>query len=258
MKIIPVPCLEDNYAYIIIDEATKEGAAVDPVEPEKVLSVSKENGVELTSVLTTHHHWDHAGGNEKIKELVPGIKVYGGSLDNVKGCTNKVESGDRLSIGKDINILALHTPCHTKGHISYYLTGKADEDPAVFTGDTLFVAGCGKFFEGTAEQMYQSLCVTLASLPQPTRVYCGHEYTVKNLQFARTIEPENAKIAHKLAWAQQQRQPGLPTIPSTIEEELETNPFMRVDLPEVQEKVGCKSPVEALREIRQRKDNRRG
>ncbi|XP_058183754.1 hydroxyacylglutathione hydrolase cytoplasmic [Rhododendron vialii] len=258
MKIIPVPCLEDNYAYIIIDEATKEGAAVDPVEPDKVLGVAKENGVELKSVLTTHHHWDHAGGNEKIKELVPGIRVYGGSLDNVKGCTNKVENGDRLSIGKDINILALHTPSHTKGHISYYLTGKAEEDPAVFTGDTLFVAGCGKFFEGTAEQMYQSLCVTLASLPQPTRVYCGHEYTVKNLQFARTVEPENAKIAHKLSWAQQQRQAGLPTIPSTIEEELETNPFMRVDLPEVQEKVGCKSPVEALGEVRQRKDNWRG
>ncbi|KAG5533638.1 hypothetical protein RHGRI_027730 [Rhododendron griersonianum] len=285
-----------NLCCRIIDEATKEGAAVDPVEPDKVLGVAKENGVELKSVLTTHHHWsvrflassdflhfhcviqicgftfmyvvhdtdactydrDHAGGNEKIKELVPGIRVYGGSLDNVKGCTNKVENGDRLSIGKDINILALHTPCHTKGHISYYLTGKAEEDPAVFTGDTLFVAGCGKFFEGTAEQMYQSLCVTLASLPKPTRVYCGHEYTVKNLQFARTVEPENAKIAHKLSWAQHQRQTGLPTIPSTIEEELETNPFMRVDLPEVQEKVGCKSPVDALREIRQRKDNWRG
>ncbi|KAE9444980.1 hypothetical protein C3L33_23123, partial [Rhododendron williamsianum] len=267
--------VNETVGFRIIDEATKEGAAVDPVEPDKVLGVAKENGVELKSVLTTHHHWDHAGGNEKIKELVPGIRVYGGSLDNVKGCTNKVENGDSLSIGKDINILALHTPCHTKGHISYYLTGKAEEDPAVFTGDTLFVAGCGKFFEGTAEQMYQSLCVTLASLPKPTRVYCGHEYTVKNLQFARTVEPENAKIAHKLSWAQHQRQTGLPTIPSTIEEELETNPFMRVDLLEVQkllpfkllkwiipnffqEKVGCKSPVEALREIRQRKDNWRG
>ncbi|KAK3022371.1 hypothetical protein RJ639_047345 [Escallonia herrerae] len=242
----------------IIDEATKEGAVVDPVEPEKVLQVASENGVDLKLVLTTHHHWDHAGGNEKIKEMVPGIKVYGGSVDNVKGCTNMVENGDKLSVGAEITVLALHTPCHTKGHISYHVTAKEEEDPAVFTGDTLFIAGCGKFFEGTAEQMYQSLCVTLASLPKTTQVYCGHEYTVKNLQFALTVEPDNAAIARKLSWAQHQRKSDLPTVPSTIGEELETNPFMRVDLPEIQGIVGQKSPVEALREIRQRKDKWRG
>ncbi|KAM7494689.1 hypothetical protein LguiB_029298 [Lonicera macranthoides] len=258
MKIFHIPCLEDNYSYMIIDEATKEGAVVDPVEPEKVLQVAKDNGVDLKLVLTTHHHWDHAGGNEKIKDLVPGLKIYGGSIDNVKGCTNKVDNGDKLTLGADISILSLHTPCHTKGHISYYVTSKEEDVPAVFTGDTLFIAGCGKFFEGTAEQMYQSLCVTLASLPKTTRVYCGHEYTVKNLQFALTVEQKNARIAEKLSWAQNQRKSGLPTVPSTIEEELETNPFIRVDLPELQESVGCKSPVEAIREIRLRKDNWRG
>ncbi|XP_059627857.1 hydroxyacylglutathione hydrolase cytoplasmic isoform X2 [Cornus florida] len=258
MKIIHVPCLSDNYSYIIIDEATKEGAAVDPAEPEKVLQVAKDNQVNLKTVLTTHHHWDHASGNDKIKQLVPGIRVYGGSIDNVQGCTDKVGNGDKLSLGSDINILCLHTPCHTKGHISYYVTGKEEEDPAVFTGDTLFIAGCGKFFEGTAEQMYQSLCVTLGSLPKPTRVFCGHEYTVKNLQFALTVEPDNVRIAQKLSWAQHQQQAGHPTVPSTIEEELEINPFMRVDLPEVQEKVNCKTPVEAIGEIRKRKDNWRG
>ncbi|KAL5982252.1 Hydroxyacylglutathione hydrolase cytoplasmic [Asimina triloba] len=146
---------------------------------------------------------------------------------------------------------------HTKGHISYYVSSEG-VDPAVFTGDTLFVAGCGKFFEGTAEQMYQSLCVTLGSLPKPTRVFCGHEYTEKNLRFALVVEPENIKTKEKLSWAQHQRQPNLPTIPSTIAEELETNPFMRVDLPELQAKVGCHSPVETLKEIRQLKDNWRG
>lgn len=258
MKIYHVPCLQDNYSYLIVDQKTKDGAVVDPVEPEKILQAANSHGVNLKLVLTTHHHWDHAGGNEKIKQLVPGIKVYGGSVDNVKGCTHKVENGDKVSLGADINILSLHTPCHTKGHISYYVTSKEDEQPAVFTGDTLFIAGCGKFFEGTAEQMYQSLCVTLGSLPKPTQVYCGHEYTVKNLQFARTVEPENLRIQQKLTWAQNQKKAGQPTIPSTIEEEMETNPFMRVDLPEIQEKVGCKSPIEALREIRKRKDNWKG
>ncbi|KAG6429226.1 hypothetical protein SASPL_107271 [Salvia splendens] len=251
MQILHIPCLEDNYSYMIIDEATKEAAVVDPVEPHKILRVAQENGVDLKLVLTTHHHWDHAGGNEKMKQLVPDIKIFGGSLDNVQACTNKLENGDKLSLGADINILSLHTPCHTKGHISYYVTGKEGDDPAVFTGDTLFIAGCGKFFEGTAEQMYQSLCTTLGSLPKPTRVYCGHE-------FASTVEPDNVSISQKLAWADQKRKTGLPTVPSTIEEEFETNPFMRVDLPEIQEKVGCKSAVEALRKIRELKDEWRG
>ncbi|CAN1151451.1 Hydroxyacylglutathione hydrolase cytoplasmic [Linum perenne] len=255
MKIFHVPCLEDNYAYLIIDEATREAAVVDPVEPEKVVKAANEHGVQLKLVLTTHHHWDHAGGNEKLKQLVPEIKVYGGSLDKVKGCTDEVANGDKISLGADVNILIFS---HTKGHISYFVTGKEGEDPVVFTGDTLFVAGCGKFFEGTAEQMYQSLCVTLASLPKPTQVYCGHEYTVKNLQFAQTVEPDNAKISEKLTWAKQQRQAGLPTIPSTIVEEMETNPFIRADLPDLQSKVGCNAAVETLAKIREMKDNWRG
>lgn len=258
MKILHIPCLEDNYSYLIGDESTKEAAAVDPVEPHNVLRVAEENGLDLKMVLTTHHHWDHAGGNDKLKQLVPGIKVYGGSTDNVQGCTNKVEDGDKICLGANIDILCLHTPCHTRGHISYYVTDKKGDEPAVFTGDTLFIGGCGKFFEGSADQMYQSLCVTLASLPKPTRVYCGHEYTVKNLQFGLTIEPDNAKIGNKLSWALGQRERGLPTVPSTIEDELSTNVFMRVDHPELQEKVGCKSPVEALQEIRKRKDNWKG
>ncbi|XP_031496679.1 hydroxyacylglutathione hydrolase cytoplasmic-like [Nymphaea colorata] len=257
MKILHIPCLEDNYAYLIIDESSRDAAVVDPVEPEKVLKVADENGVVPKLVLTTHHHWDHAGGNEKIKKLVPGIRVFGGSLDNVKGCTDQVEHGDKISLGNEVNVLAFHTPCHTKGHISYFISSKG-EDPAVFTGDTLFIAGCGKFFEGTAEQMYQSLCKTLGSLPKTTRVYCGHEYTEKNLRFALTVEPENEQMKQKLAWVKHQREANQPTVPSTIEDEMGTNPFMRVDLPELQNRVGCSTPVEALKEIRRMKDNWRG
>ncbi|XP_010558112.1 PREDICTED: hydroxyacylglutathione hydrolase cytoplasmic [Tarenaya hassleriana] len=258
MQIFHVPCLQDNYSYLIIDESSGDAAAVDPVEPDKVIGAAEQHGAQIKLVLTTHHHWDHAGGNEKIKQLVPGIKVYGGSLDKVKGCTDTVDNGDNLALGVNLNILALHTPCHTKGHISYYVTDKEGGNPAVFTGDTLFIAGCGRFFEGTAEQMHQSLCVTLASLPKPTQIYCGHEYTVKNLEFALTVEPDNEKIHQKLSWARRQVQAGLPTIPSTIEEELETNPFMRVDNPEIQEKVGCQTAIEVLREIRKMKDHWKG
>ncbi|KMZ57791.1 Hydroxyacylglutathione hydrolase [Zostera marina] len=258
MKIVHVPCLMDNYSYIIVDDARKEAAAVDPVEPEKVLSMASELGVDLKLVLTTHHHWDHAGGNNRIKELLPNIKVYGGSVDNVEGCTDKLENGDKLSFGDGVKILSLHTPCHTKGHISYYVTDKEEEDPAVFTGDTLFVGGCGKFFEGTAEEMYQSLCVTLGSLPKSTQVYCGHEYTEKNLHFAMTVEPNNLKLKEKLLRVEHQRHANLPSIPSSIGEELETNPFMRVDLPETQKRVGCHTPIEALRTIRIMKDAYKG
>nr|XP_029118190.1 hydroxyacylglutathione hydrolase cytoplasmic isoform X3 [Elaeis guineensis] len=114
MKIYHIPCLEDNYAYLIVDESTMEAAAVDPVEPKKIIESAKEIGAELKLVLTTHHHWDHAGGNEEIKKLVPGIKVFGGTIDNVKGCTNEVENGDKFTLGADINILSLHTPCSMK------------------------------------------------------------------------------------------------------------------------------------------------
>ncbi|CAN6467560.1 unnamed protein product [Victoria cruziana] len=255
MKIVPIPCLEDNYAYLVIDESSGEAAVVDPVEPEKVLKAANDNGVSTVKlVLTTHHHWDHSRGNEKMKELVPGVRVLGGSLDNVPGCTDKLEHGDKISLGRDVNILALHTPCHTKGHISYYVTSK-EEDPAVFTGDTLFVAGCGKFFEGTAEQMYQSLSVILRPLPKKTRVYCDHEYTEKNLRFALTVEPDNERVKQKLLWAKRQREANQPTVPSTIEEEMNINPFMRVDIPEVQRRVGRSSAVEALMELRRMKDD---
>ncbi|KAH9311567.1 hypothetical protein KI387_026602 [Taxus chinensis] len=242
----------------ILDEASGEAAVVDPVEPQKILQVAEEHGSNIKYVLTTHHHWDHAGGNEEIKKLVPGIKVYGGAKDNVQGCTIAVEHGDELLLGGTVTIKALHTPCHTKGHISYFLTSTSGDDPAVFTGDTLFIAGCGKFFEGSAEQMYESLCKTLASLPISTRVYCGHEYTVKNLQFALTVEPENERIKQKLSWAEQQRKENKFTVPSTIQDELEYNPFMRVDRPELKERIGHNSPVQVIGEIRRMKDSWKG
>ncbi|KAJ8313834.1 hypothetical protein KUTeg_008395 [Tegillarca granosa] len=192
MKIRLLPALQDNYMYLLIDEDTKECAVVDPVEPDKVLSAVQEEGVKLTSVLTTHHHWDHAGGNKELLKKSPGLAVYGGDK-RIDELNNEVNHGNEFKIGS-LNVKCLFTPCHTKGHICYFVTGQSNEQPAVFTGDTLFVGGCGRFFEGNEDHMYKALVEILATLPKQTN----------------------------------QRQNNLPTIPSTIEEELTFNPFMRV------------------------------
>jgi hydroxyacylglutathione hydrolase len=227
MNIIPVPALQDNYMYLVIDKKTREAAAVDPAEPEKLLSEAKKEGVTVNSVLTTHHHWDHSSGNEKIVELLgKKLIVYGGD-DRIPAMTKKVTHGDEFKIGS-LMVKALFTPCHTSGHICYHVT--ADEDPpgAVFTGDTLFVGSCGKFFEGTANQMYTAMYDILGKLPEDTKVYCGHEYGLMCMKYCVFVEPSNQRANEKLIWAQEQRQNNLPTVPSTIADEKLYNPFMRV------------------------------
>ncbi|CAG5125523.1 unnamed protein product, partial [Candidula unifasciata] len=154
-----------------------------------------------------------------------------------------------------LNVKCLFTPCHTSGHICYYVTGPSGQDPAVFTGDTLFVAGCGKFFEGTPQQMYKALIEILSSLPPQTKVYCGHEYTVNNLKFASTVEPDNPDISARLQLAQKQRSNGEPTIPSTIQDEHLFNPFMRVNVPSVQKHTGESDPVKVMGALRHEKDH---
>lgn len=253
MKIELLPALSDNYMYLLVDTETKEAAVVDPVEPVKVLDAVRKQGVRLTTVLTTHHHWDHAGGNEKLTRLMPGLRVYGGD-DRVDALTKKVSHSHNFKIGS-LNVKCLSTPCHTTGHICYFVTKEgSDEPPAIFTGDTLFVAGCGKFFEGTAEQMHRALIDILGRLPPETRVYCGHEYTVSNLKFARHVEPDNEVIKKKLAWAKEQCSNGEPTIPSTLADELTYNPFMRVKEKSVQDHVKQTDSTETMRSLRKEKD----
>uniref|UniRef100_A0A8C6CHJ2 Hydroxyacylglutathione hydrolase, mitochondrial n=1 Tax=Moschus moschiferus TaxID=68415 RepID=A0A8C6CHJ2_MOSMO len=253
MKVELLPALTDNYMYLLIDEDTKEAAIVDPVQPQKVVETVRKHGVKLTTVLTTHHHWDHAGGNEKLVKLEPGLKVYGGD-DRIGALTHKVTHLSTLQVGS-LNIKCLWTPCHTSGHICYFVTKpNSPEPPAVFTGDTLFVAGCGKFYEGTADEMYKALLEVLGRLPPDTRVYCGHEYTINNLKFARHVEPNNTAIQEKLAWAKEKYSIGEPTVPSTIAEEFTYNPFMRVREKTVQQHVGETDPVTTMRAIRKEKD----
>uniref|UniRef100_A0A8D1FR05 Metallo-beta-lactamase domain-containing protein n=1 Tax=Sus scrofa TaxID=9823 RepID=A0A8D1FR05_PIG len=167
MKVESLPALTDNYMYLVIDDDTKEAAIVDPVQPQKVVETVRKHGVKLTTVLTTHHHWDHAGGNEKLVKLEPGLKVYGGD-DRIGALTHKVTHLSTLQVGS-LSVKCLSTPCHTSGHICYLVSKPgSSEPPAVFTGDTLFVAGCGKFYEGTADEMYKALLEVLGRLPPDT------------------------------------------------------------------------------------------
>lgn len=253
MKVKIIPALDDNYMYLIIDESTKDAAVVDPVEPKKVLKAVNAEGVKLTSVLTTHHHWDHAGGNAELVQLKSDITVYGGDA-NTAALSKQVKHSDKINIG-NLLVTCLLTPCHTKGHVCYFVEDKNGGPPAVFTGDTLFSAGCGKFFEGTPEQMYQALVKILGSLPGETQVYCGHEYTANNLLFAAHVEPSNKVVLEKLEWAKEKKASKEPTVPSTIADEKTFNPFMRVHEASVQEHTGKQDPIMVMEALRNEKNN---
>ncbi|KAL5263160.1 hypothetical protein ACHWQZ_G008537 [Mnemiopsis leidyi] len=255
MKVNLIPLLKDNYGYLIIDESTNVGAVVDPVTPDTVLKAISDSGVKVDQVLTTHHHWDHAGGNEELNAKKPGMTFYGGD-DRIGAMNKKVVHNETFSIGS-MKVTCFETPCHTTGHICYLVEGEG-ADPAVFTGDTLFAAGCGRFFEGTAPEMYRALIEILSSLPDNTRVYCGHEYTAQNLKFAKHVEPENTAVLNMIDEVAKKREAGEPTIPTTIGQEKTFNPFMRVRESAVQKFAGCTDPVEVMREIRAAKDNFRG
>jgi len=268
MKIRLIPALADNYMYLLIDERSKKAAVVDPVEPESVLEAVAEEKVDLTTVLTTHHHWDHAGGNEKLVSDWTHLgdsplRVVGGD-DRIGGLTDKKTHDDVIKLGH-LTIRCLSTPCHTSGHLCYHVTEDAAADDAailsphpgaVFTGDTLFISGCGKFFEGTGEQMHRALVQVLGALPDETAVYVGHEYTVANLAFATHVEPESEAVAARTSWAASLREAQNPTPPSTIGFEKRCNPFMRVGEESVQrftKTVG--DAVATMTALRRAKDN---
>ncbi|KAJ3086846.1 hypothetical protein HK102_012361 [Quaeritorhiza haematococci] len=248
MKVIPIPLLSDNYGYLLVDEKTNEAAVVDPVEPAKVAPVVRRSGGKLRAILTTHHHADHAAGNPGMLKEFPGLKVYGGD-DRVDALDNKVGDGEKFHIGS-LEVTALHTPCHTRGHTCYYVVDPATSQKCVFTGDTLFIGGCGRFFEGTPDQMYTALIKILGSLPHETECWVGHEYTKSNLRFAASVEPTNPHIKSKLEWCDTVPQ----TIPSTIGEEFKINPFMRVEDPEVKKSLGLDDPIAVMGKLREMKN----
>ena len=238
MPIVTVPQLSDNYAYLVIDDGSKECAVVDCAEADKVVAAAKLHGAKIVAVLTTHWHGDHSGGNNDIASKVPGIKVYGASAEGGKipALTNPVADGDQVRIGA-LEGRVIGIPAHTNGHVAYYFTKLG----AVFTGDTMFVGGCGRVFEGNAATMVASL-KKLAALPDATQVYCGHEYTEKNLRFALTLEPGNEALKKKHQWSVKAHAESKYTVPSTIGDEKKTNPFLRTDSPELRANLKQRDP----------------
>jgi hydroxyacylglutathione hydrolase len=211
MRVISIPCLKDNYSYLIIDGTY--AACVDPSEHTPVRTVIEREGITLTAIWLTHHHWDHVGGVDEL--ATEGVEVIAHTSDRPRlpKVTHGVDEGDLVHLGS-LRATIIHNPGHTSGAISYLING------CVFTGDTLFGGGCGRVFEGTMDQMHASL-QKLGALPGDTRVYFGHEYTASNLRFAAHVEPDNIEVAARMKAVPS------PSTPSTIALELATNPFLR-------------------------------
>ena len=238
MKIEIIPCLQDNYSYLIIDKKNNTACVVDPSEADPIIEYLENNNIKLKFILNTHHHYDHVGGNEKLKDK------YGASIVGYKGDKERIPKIDILVNDQDTWIYenfeakVIHVPGHTLGHVCFYFY----KEKSVFTGDTLFSLGCGKIFEGTHFQMFSSL-MKLKELPQNTKVYCGHEYTKQNSNFCIVHDENNENLKAKIKEIEIKLKNRIPTIPSTIKDELECNVFLR------------SLNVEAFSKLRDLKDN---
>ncbi len=258
MNVVIVPCLFDNYAYLTVDESRGQAVIVDPCEGPPILRKLDSMGLEPSGVLCTHHHADHVGGLSEILERHPDVPVFAHERDQdrIEGLTRTISHEDEVTLG-GLHFRALHVPGHTLGAVTWLC------DDAAFTGDALFVGGCGRVFEGTARMMYRSLHEVVGRLDPQTRVFCGHEYTLTNLRFAQHVEPSNTAVATKLARAEALRNDREPTIPSSLEEERATNPFMRcsesgvVDFARERDAGGV-DPVSVFAAVRAAKDRFRG
>ena len=232
-----IPCLQDNYSYLIIDE-NNNACVIDPSEAKPVIDLVERKKINLKYILNTHHHYDHIGGNEELKKKYNSIVVgYKDDAERIPGINVLVENNQ---VWKNDNFEAkiIHIPGHTTGHISFHFFN----EKLIFTGDTLFSLGCGKIFEGTYQEMFESLN-KIKSLPEDTKIYCGHEYTLQNSKFCIKHDPENTNLQNKMLEIAEKLEKAQPTIPSTLKDEIECNIFLRA------------KNVESFSKLRDLKDN---
>lgn len=256
--ITPIPAFNDNYIWMISRPGSGQTWVVDPGDAHAVLKTLDNQHLKLAGILITHHHYDHTGGIEKLCARYP-VPVYGPDNPAIQGITHPLRDKDSFDL-EGIPFSVIATPGHTLDHIAYYIRETETSSPALFCGDTLFAGGCGRLFEGTPEQMHASLS-RLSQLPGNTRVFCAHEYTLANLEFALAVDPDNIFLQKRLNETAILRKRQSPTVPSTLDTELQTNPFLRCHIPTIihaaEERGASKSDscADILRVIREWKDN---
>lgn len=255
MQVYRLSALFDNYIFLLHDPEQNMAAVIDPAEAAPVLRRLDELGAQLVAIFNTHHHMDHVGGNRQLRQRFPDICVYGGAQDRGRIPEQQVflQEGDKVEFAKRMGDV-LFVPGHTRGHIAYYFPpGVEGETGELFCGDTLFAGGCGRLFEGTPTQMMDSLS-KLRTLPDNTRVWCAHEYTLKNLQFALTVDAENPDLQSRLTEVQSARQRSEATVPSWLGVEKRTNPFLRWEESKLQAAVKSQNSVQTFARLRGMKD----
>ncbi|MBD2663968.1 hydroxyacylglutathione hydrolase [Richelia sinica FACHB-800] len=255
MQVIRLAALSDNYIFLLYDSTHNRAAVVDPAEAQPVLQQLKELNAELVAIFNTHHHNDHVGANQRLQQEYPGLIVYGGAEDKgrIPGQQVFLIEGDRVTFA-DRTGEVFFVPGHTRAHIAYYFPPTSPEEPGeLFCGDTLFAGGCGRLFEGTPAQMVNSLS-KLRNLPDHTRVWCAHEYTLGNLRFALTVDGDNLDLQQRYQEVKAFRDRSEPTVPSLLGVEKLTNPFLRWDQPALQAASHSQDGVETFAKIRGMKD----
>ena len=252
IEVFQFPCLKDNFGALVRDQASGAVASIDAPDGAAVLAAAAQKGWPLTHVLVTHHHMDHTQGLPDLKAATPGLKVIGPAkeADRIAGLTQTASEGDEVRLGQAVARI-IETPGHTAGHIVYHFA----DDATAFCGDTLFVMGCGRVLETPLAVMWHSLA-KLAALPAATVLYCGHEYTLANAKFALTVDPDNADLRRRAEKVAKLREAGTATSPTTLAEELATNPFLRVERSDIQATLGLggADPAAVFAEMRARKD----
>ncbi len=252
LEIVQIPVLQDNYLYLIHEPDSGETAIVDPAVDEPVIAELEKRGWTLSHIINTHHHWDHTGANLALKEKY-GATIVGAAIDRerIPGIDIAVGEGDTFHLGEEVADIYF-VPGHTSGHIAYHFA----QNSALFCGDTLFSMGCGRLFEGTAEEMWHSL-TKLMKLPDDTSIYCAHEYTTSNGLFALSVEPDNLALQKRMKDVEQLRANNKPTVPTILSLEKATNPFLRPDSENLQETIQMiGAPLTKIfAEIRSRKDS---